>query len=108
VNLIQLDSLEAARIFPKESLDFVCLDASQTYDAIRAEIQAWWPLIKPGGTLAGRDYEEPEIQGAVNDFDFQGASVRPWGKAFAVKKARIACAPAPQPGIAPKDLERIA
>ena len=37
-------------------LDFVFIDANHTYDFVRADIEAWYPLIKHGGLLTGHDY----------------------------------------------------
>jgi hypothetical protein len=37
-------------------LDFVYLDADHTYEAVKADIAAWWPKVRVGGTLGGHDY----------------------------------------------------
>lgn len=37
-------------------LDFVYLDADHAYESVKADIAAWWPLVKPGGIFAGHDY----------------------------------------------------
>lgn len=37
-------------------LDFVFLDADHNYDGVTADLQAWWPLVKPGGIIAGHDW----------------------------------------------------
>lgn len=36
--------------------DFVYLDGNHAYEHVRAELQAWWPLVKEGGILGGHDY----------------------------------------------------
>jgi len=53
---IKKDSLTAAKDFNDESVDFVFIDANHTYDAIRQDLEAWWPKIKSGGTMAGHDF----------------------------------------------------
>lgn len=39
-----------------ESLDFVYLDGDHEYSAVMADLEAWWPLVKPGGIIAGHDW----------------------------------------------------
>lgn len=53
-------SLLGAAQMAAESLDFVFLDADHTLEAVRADIVAWWPKVKPGGWLGGHDYDHPE------------------------------------------------
>ena len=42
--------------YPPESLDFVFLDHDPSYTALSAEMERWFPLLKPGGVMAGMDY----------------------------------------------------
>lgn len=49
-------SLEAAKQFDDESLDFVFIDASHEYEDVVDDLKAWYPKIKKGGILAGHDY----------------------------------------------------
>jgi hypothetical protein len=58
VRLLRTTSEQAATIIPECSLDFVYIDAIHTYEACIADIKAWWPLVRPGGILAGHDYKE--------------------------------------------------
>jgi hypothetical protein len=46
----------AADRFADESLDFVYVDANHAYLAVRADLRAWYPKLRPGGLLAGRCY----------------------------------------------------
>ena len=39
-----------------DKLDWVYLDDDHFYEALRDGIEAWWPLLKSGGILAGHDY----------------------------------------------------
>lgn len=67
VRLIQLPSVMAAGAYPDGSLDFVWIDGDHRYDAVLADLRAWWPKVKPGGVLAGHDYDKPDVVRAVRD-----------------------------------------
>lgn len=56
----RMSSLEcAAKTF--DTFDFVYLDGDHRYEHVLADIDAWWPLLKDGGIMAGHDFldEEP-------------------------------------------------
>lgn len=59
------DALSAAAAHEDESLDFVFLDDNHTTAHVIAEMDAWWPKIKPGGVLAGHDIDWPSVSAAV-------------------------------------------
>lgn len=48
-------SQKAAALLPN-GLDFVYLDANHSYEAVKADLAAWYPKIKRGGLFAGDDY----------------------------------------------------
>jgi FkbM family methyltransferase len=56
VRLIRQDSVLAARDVPDGSLDFVYIDANHAYGPVLADMDAWWPKIKPEGIFAGHDF----------------------------------------------------
>lgn len=66
---IQSGSADAARHFADGSVDFVFLDADHVYPRIYEDIQAWLPKVKPGGIIAGHDYNHPHdgVIQAVNE-----------------------------------------
>jgi len=66
-NPIQMDSLRAAELYEDGSLDFVCIDASHTYENVLADIKAWLPKVKSGGILAGDDFQYPPVADAVRE-----------------------------------------
>jgi hypothetical protein len=62
-------SVEAARRFEDQSLDFVFIDARHTFEAVCDDLAAWWPKIKPGGLIAGHEYvHAPGVRAAVDAF----------------------------------------
>lgn len=48
-----------------ESLDFVFVDATHTYNAVKEDISLWLPKIKKDGMLCGHDYCEAFDKGGV-------------------------------------------
>lgn len=63
----------AAKSLKGGQFDLIYIDADHDYDSVMIDLEAWWPLVKPGGLFAGHDYAmEP--------------AVHPWG-VIEVKKA---------------------
>lgn len=82
VRIMRDYSVLAATRFVDASLDWIYLDANHAYEAIREDLRAWWPKIKPDGLLCGHDYIEPELAPhpvgvvrAVNEFIDQTGAV---------------------------------
>lgn len=67
---IRSTSLEAAKQFSFNSLDFVFIDASHDYENVKKDIEAWYPRVKPGGIFSGHDYASdwPGVMRAANEF----------------------------------------
>ncbi len=53
--IIRATSLEAAEQLVQQSF-VVYLDGSHAYEDVLADCKAWWPLVEPGGMLAGDDF----------------------------------------------------
>ena len=49
-------SLDAVKHFADESLDVVFVDGAHDYDSVTADINAWFPKLKPGAFMAGDDF----------------------------------------------------
>jgi hypothetical protein len=54
-------SIAAAKFFADSSVDVVFIDADHSYQAVRMDIRAWMPKIKPGGMICGHDLPEVSI-----------------------------------------------
>lgn len=68
-------SIEAAARVTPDSLDFVYLDARHSYEGVTEDLQVWFPLVRPGGLMAGHDYNDGVfvegvhgVRSAVNEF----------------------------------------
>jgi chemotaxis protein histidine kinase CheA len=83
----------------REPLDYVYLDSSRDYCSVLEALEAWWPLVRPGGVMGGHSYEnavdvmrqsgqdwsrcadgstvhQGAVQAAVNDFfEQQGVQI---------------------------------
>lgn len=63
VSMIWLKSLDAVRYIKDGSLDLVFIDADHSYEMVKADILAWMPKIRKGGTICGHDYQNPAHRG---------------------------------------------
>ncbi len=78
VRPIRSTSVDAAEQYGDASLDVVFLDGDHTTEAVLADLQAWWPKVKPGGWLLGHDRDWATVARAVRAFEsFCGVRVRP-------------------------------
>lgn len=59
VTILKKTSQEALPLTPS-TFDLVFIDANHEYTHVKQDILAWLPKVRPGGILAGHDYE-PEI-----------------------------------------------
>jgi tRNA A58 N-methylase Trm61 len=66
VNVRVGDSLSLAKTYADASLDFVFIDDDHSTGHVLKELAAWYPKVKPGGMLAGHDYNWPSVQRAVD------------------------------------------
>lgn len=58
-------SVDAARS-QTGPFNLVFIDGDHSYEAIKSDIAAWWPLVKDGGVLCGHDYRD-HVQRAVDE-----------------------------------------
>jgi hypothetical protein len=56
VVVLRKGSIEAAESLAGRPLDWVYIDGDHTYEAVKADLQAFRRLIRPGGVIAGDDY----------------------------------------------------
>jgi predicted O-methyltransferase YrrM len=73
-----MESVSAAATYADGSLDFVFIDAAHDYQSVVDDIRAWGPKMKPGGTLAGHDYQREEFQRAVHDVLGSDVRISEW------------------------------
>lgn len=66
----QLTSVEAAKLIPDNSLDWVFIDANHEYEYIKENLEIWFKKVKDKGLVSGHDYGNKwkGIKRAVNEF----------------------------------------
>lgn len=71
---LALDSINAAHVLKKFAIQptLIHLDGAHDYAAVKNDLDHWWPLLAPGGSLIGDDYHDhglwPDVQRAFDDF----------------------------------------
>lgn len=61
----RMPSVEAAALFPDASVDRVWLDGDHSFAGLTADLEAWWPKVKPGGEMGGHDFGAFEVTPAL-------------------------------------------
>jgi len=82
VELIRKFSVDAAKDFEDESIDFVYIDGNHRFEYVTADIAAWEPKVRPGGAISGHDYARYphivcEVIEAVNTWTREH-EINPW------------------------------
>ena len=71
VTAIRAKSLEAAQRYKATGLqaDMIFIDAGHDYESVKADIEAWTPVLAPGGVMCGHDFSSgwPEVKRAVSE-----------------------------------------
>lgn len=70
VRILAMPSVEAVGQFADGSCDLVFLDAAHDDAGVTADLQAWFPKVRPGGMLAGHDLcpKTPGVGRALMNF----------------------------------------
>lgn len=54
--ILRSDSRKASRGLHSFAFDAIFIDADHRYEAVKRDIETYWPLVAPGGILIGDDY----------------------------------------------------
>lgn len=76
VMIIRALSSNAAKMFTRSSVDFIYLDANHSELETGRDLEAWYPMLRSGGIIAGHDYEPGNgigygVKAAVDKFAAQ-------------------------------------
>lgn len=66
VEVLRMRSVDAAKLFEDESIDFFHTDGDHSYQGITTDIRAWLPKVRTGGILSGDNYEAETVAAGVN------------------------------------------
>lgn len=58
ITVIRGESVKTSKTFEDHYFDIIYIDAGHSYESCLADLNAWYPKIKPGGILCGHDYNE--------------------------------------------------
>lgn len=64
---VRMTSLEAAATYADNSIDFIMIDGEHTYEAVKADIQAFLPKMKNGGVMTGDDAFSDVVRRAAQE-----------------------------------------
>lgn len=72
----KMSTVDAAKLYEDESIDFVFIDAGHLYENVMEDLINWYPKVKYGGVIAGHDYTPsfPGLMKAVNEY-FNGKTI---------------------------------
>jgi Methyltransferase domain len=84
-------SVSAAERMASRKFEVVYIDGDHTYDAVRADLRAWAPLVAEDGVLAGDDYGyvgwwDGGVHRAVDEFVSQGWTLSLIGSQFLLRR----------------------
>lgn len=66
-------SVEVASTWPENSVDFLFVDGDHAYEAVLADLRAWWPRVRQGGLIAGHDTTGPHGPAVMKALDVFGS-----------------------------------
>lgn len=70
VEIVRKFSFDASRDFKDNHFYFIYIDAIHDFKNVLADMEAWFPKVRPGGWLCGHDFSGgwPEVKKAVGAF----------------------------------------
>jgi predicted O-methyltransferase YrrM len=70
-NTIIASSEEARKAYVGKKFHFIFIDADHSYEAVKKDLELWYPLLEEGGILMGHDYRPQvphKVKKAVDEF----------------------------------------
>lgn len=67
IEIHQMESTQASKLFKDNSLQFVYIDANHSYESVTQDILHWLPKVKCGGFIGGDDFNLKTVRKSVED-----------------------------------------
>jgi len=68
INPIEMESVQAARLYKDKSLDFIMIDGAHDGDNVYQDLKAWMPKLKKTGVMAGDDFQEKGVREGIKRY----------------------------------------
>jgi len=69
IRSVRMPSIDASGIYEDESISFLFIDGDHSYNSVSNDLHAWYNKVKPGGIIAGHDWDGmEEVRMAVENF----------------------------------------
>lgn len=85
VEILKMDSVEAASHFENNSVDMVFIDGAHDRESVLRDLTAWYPKCKK--ILCGHDLQRPGVSSALGEFDVN--SENEVGSIWAIDKTKL-------------------
>ena len=66
VEIIKNTSLDSSKKFNNEYFDYIYIDAEHSYNAVKQDLNCWYPKLKKNGYMFGDDYHWREEDGTLS------------------------------------------
>jgi hypothetical protein len=85
-NPVRMTSLEAAKLYEDNSIDFLMIDGEHSVEAVTADIRAYLPKMKRGGLMCGDDAQthNAPYQAAINELSKYNVQFPTGGHFYAI------------------------
>ena len=67
ITLVAGDSAEVAADHKDKEFNFIFIDGDHRYEGVKADFEAWSPLVRSGGEIGFHDCQKPEIDRVVEE-----------------------------------------
>lgn len=72
VAVVSLHSKTAARAWDSSNVGLLWIDGDHRYEAVRADVDMWYPHVSPGGIIAFHDIHVPDVERVIRQATDQG------------------------------------